>query len=67
VNLLPQPNGPKDIMLKIIDNTPEVMSLLQEVLETVEDFKEDVLGEKGLTHKMAALYTDPNQHYMIED
>jgi len=54
VNLLSQPGGVKDAMIKIIDNIPEVLALLQEILETVGDYREDVLGET-LDRKMNGL------------
>jgi len=55
VNLLSQSGGVKDSMVKIIDNIPEVLALLQEILDTVGDYREDVLGESNLDRKMQGL------------
>jgi len=67
--LLQQTNGPKEGISKQIENMPEVMSIFTECMDTLEDFKEEVLGQ-GVTQQLGGLnLNDPTyqNNYGIED
>ena len=65
IGTLQMPGGPKDVMTKMIEGTPEALQLVQDVIETIQDYKEDVLGE-GIDKNMAGLNLGRSQ-YQAED
>jgi len=47
-------------MAKVLDGNPDLLALLQEVLDTVGDYKEDILGE-NIDRKLLGLQLENRQ------